>query len=79
LKHAVVRIGGEALELGTSEEYAIPAPAALMLNVADAGAVYAQALAAGATSMYPPAPQKFGGRMAGVTDPWGNEWYLASA
>ena len=55
-----------------------PAPAALVLSVDDCDAIYQQAVAAGAQSLFPPAVQSFGGRMGGVADAWGNEWYIAT-
>lgn len=79
IAHAVLRIEGTAIELGEGTEPGPPAPAAFVLNVTDANAAYARALRAGATSLFAPAPQSFGGRMGGVADPWGNEWFIASA
>ena len=77
--HAVLRIRGSALELGEGEGPGFDAPAALVLNVDDLDAVYDRALRAGARSLFAPAAQSFGGRMAGVADAWGNEWFIASA
>jgi uncharacterized glyoxalase superfamily protein PhnB len=37
-----------------------------------------QALRAGATSIQPPADQPYGDRSAGVTDPFGNRWFIAT-
>jgi PhnB protein len=79
VQHGVVWIHGAPIELGEGEHPAFGgAPAALVVNVTDCDATYQAALAAGGTAMFPPAPQPFGGRMAGVVDPVGNEWYLAS-
>jgi uncharacterized glyoxalase superfamily protein PhnB len=80
LAHAVLRIRGSALELGETgrPEYRLGAPSMLVINVADVNAAYEQALHAGATPVKPPARQPSGGTMAGVADPWGNEWYLAA-
>jgi len=46
--------------------------------VPDADAAYARALAAGATSLFPPADQPYGDRCGGVEDAWGHRWYIAS-
>jgi uncharacterized glyoxalase superfamily protein PhnB len=46
--------------------------------VADADAVYAQALQAGAISVSAPADQPYGDRFAHVTDPSGNSWFIAT-
>lgn len=75
--HAVVRVYGTAVEIGEGPQPGLAAPAAFIVSVDDCEAVYRRALAAGARSLYPPAAQKFGGRMAGVADAWGNEWFLA--
>jgi PhnB protein len=81
LAHAVLRIRGSAVELGETRDpkYSLGAPSMLLLNVADVHAAYEQALNAGATAVRPPARQPWGGTMASVADPWGNEWSLASA
>lgn len=76
--HAVLRIRGTAVEIGEGDEPQFDAPSALVVSLDDLDAAYDRALAAGARSLYPPAPQRFGGRMAGVADAWGNEWFLAS-
>ena len=39
---------------------------------------YERAVAAGATSMSEPANQPYGDRVAEVTDPFGNTWYIAT-
>jgi PhnB protein len=40
--------------------------------------VYRQAVTAGAKSMREPADQFYGDRMAGVEDPFGFQWYIAT-
>jgi uncharacterized glyoxalase superfamily protein PhnB len=76
--HAVVRIRGAAVEIGEGDEPQADAPSALVVSLEDLDAAYEQAMAAGARSLFPPAKQAFGGRMAGVADAWGNEWFLGS-
>ena len=44
----------------------------------DPYAVYAQAPAAGAASLAEPADQFYGDRLACITDPNGNQWYIAT-
>ena len=51
---------------------------ALHLYVEDTDALYARAIAAGATSIYAPADQPYGDRGAALVDPFGNHWYLAT-
>ena len=53
-------------------------PASLHLYVPDADAVYRRALEAGADSLYEPVDQVYGDREAGVKDPAGNVWYIAT-
>jgi PhnB protein len=52
-------------------------PVSLMLYVEDCDTIYAQAIAAGATSMREPTDQPYGDRMAGVLDPFGYKWWIA--
>jgi uncharacterized glyoxalase superfamily protein PhnB len=75
--HAEVRIGESKLMIGgyeTVEEI----PTALHLYVPDADAVYQRAIAAGATSIEEPVDQFYGDREAGVKDPTGNVWWIAT-
>jgi PhnB protein len=53
--------------------------AALHLYVKDTDAAYKKALEAGATSMGAPQDHDYGERGAGVKDPFGNYWYIATA
>lgn len=50
----------------------------LLLYTEDCDATYRQALAAGATSEREPADQLYGDRMAGVLDPFGYKWWIAT-
>jgi PhnB protein len=75
--HAEVTIGDSKLMIGgyeTVEEM----PTALHLYVPDADAVYQRALDAGATSVEEPVDQFYGDREAGVKDPTGNIWWIAT-
>jgi PhnB protein len=71
-RYARLRIGDAAVELGEAE----PMPGSFLLYVADPDALYQQALAAGATSLMPPADQPYG-RMGGVEDALGNQWFFS--
>jgi PhnB protein len=53
-------------------------PGAIYLYVKDADATYKRALQAGATSLMEPADQFYGDRSAGVKDPVGNYWWIAT-
>ncbi len=74
IMHAQMRIGDSVLELADST----PAPFALHLYVTDADAVYAKAVEAGATALYPPRDQPYGDREGSIRDAWGNNWYVAT-
>jgi PhnB protein len=53
-------------------------PVNMMIYTADCDAMYRAALAAGAQSLREPADQPYGDRMAGVEDPYGYKWWLAT-
>jgi PhnB protein len=53
-------------------------PVSLMIYVQDCDAVYHQALATGAASVREPADQPYGDRMAGIKDPFGYKWWIAT-
>jgi len=72
--HAMLWIGDSAIEFGESQGL----PFAFYLYVPDADALYRQAVAAGATSLFPPSDQAHGDRVGGVEDAWGNTWYIAT-
>jgi PhnB protein len=78
VKHAMIKIGDSAIATGEVREGPSRLPAMLYLYVPDADAVYDRAIRAGATSIYPPTDQPYGDRNGGVTDPWGNQWYMAT-
>jgi PhnB protein len=76
--HAEVRIGDSIIMMGESSDKFPAMPAAIYLYVPDVDAVYKRALAAGAASTMEPANQFYGDRNAGVKDPSGNLWWIAT-
>jgi uncharacterized glyoxalase superfamily protein PhnB len=78
IKHATIRLGDTILEMSEAHGQYGPMPTGLHLYVPDVDAVYERALKAGATSISAPADQPYGERGAGVTDPAGNSWFLAT-
>ena len=76
--HAEVRIGDSVVMLGQADGEWKAMPCAIYLYVPDTDAVYRQALQAGATSIMEPANQFYGDRNAGVKDPCGNLWWIAT-
>ncbi|MGH9871539.1 MAG: VOC family protein [Pyrinomonadaceae bacterium] len=75
--HAEVTIGDSKLMIGGYEAVE-EIPTALHLYVPDADTVYQRALDAGATSVEEPVDQFYGDREAGVKDPTGNVWWIAT-
>ncbi|HSF32548.1 MAG TPA: VOC family protein [Candidatus Tectomicrobia bacterium] len=78
IMHAEVRIGDSAVMMGEAMGEHTPQPSCLYLYVEDADATYKRALQAGATSTMEPADQFYGDRHAGVVDPAGNQWWIAT-
>ena len=79
LMHAEVKLGDSMIELSDGNEQYGPSPVTIHLTVPDAEAAYRNALRAGAISLYEPKMQFWGEHEGGVRDPFGNEWYIASA
>jgi len=78
VEHAEVRLGETMIELSEAREKWPATRGAFHLFVSDCDAVYAEALRAGATSLYAPVDKPYGERSGAVTDAWGNQWYLAT-
>ncbi len=78
IQHAEVRIGDSMLMIGGAREAAAVKPAVFYLYVPDTDALYQRALAAGGISLMEPADQFYGDRNAGVQDPLGNTWWIAT-
>jgi PhnB protein len=78
IANAEVRIGDSMLMVAQAREPWKPMPAGFYLYVPDTDAVYQAALAAGGVSTLEPSDQFYGDRNAGVQDPWGNNWWIAT-
>lgn len=76
--HAAVRIGDSIVMMADARNEWKPMPSAIYLYVNDTDAAYERALSAGATSLMEPADQFYGDRNAGVRDPVGNYWWIAT-
>jgi len=76
--HAEIRVGNSVVEMGEAHGKYEPMPAMFYLYVPDCDAVYRRALAAGGTSISEPVDHPYGDRSGGVTDPFGNKWYIAT-
>ncbi len=76
--HAVLRVGDAVLEMGEAHDKYPTLEAMFYIYVPDMDAAYRRALTAGATSFQEPTDQPYGDRNAGVQDPFGNKWYIAT-
>jgi uncharacterized glyoxalase superfamily protein PhnB len=78
--YASLRIGDSVVGVGdtSNHEWMHPFVSMIHMYVPDCDALYQQTLRAGATSLQVPTNQRYGDRMAGVTDAWGNMWYMAT-
>ena len=76
--HADVIVGDSHLMMGAARGEWAAMPCMIYLYVPDTDAVYKAAMAAGATSVMAPADQFYGDRNAGVKDPFGNLWWIAT-
>jgi PhnB protein len=76
--HAEVKIGDSIVMMGEATGEHKPMPGSIYLYVADTDATYKRALQAGASSTMEPADQFYGDRNAGVVDPVGNHWWIAT-
>ena len=74
--HAQVCIGNAIVEMGEGSD-ATTRQAMFYLYVADCDALYAQAVAAGAKPLAPPADMFYGDRVGSVEDAMGITWYIA--
>jgi uncharacterized glyoxalase superfamily protein PhnB len=75
---AKLRIGDSVLEIGEAHGPWQPMPSVFFLYVEDVDAWYRRAVEAGAPSLSRPSEQPYGDRVASVTDPSGNVWYIAT-
>jgi PhnB protein len=87
VRHAEIRIGDSPVMIGGESpkypEWLGPearggTPVHIYLYVEDVDAVFARALAAGATQLLPVEDHYYGDRSGGVTDPFGHVWYIAT-
>lgn len=76
--HAEVKIGDSVIMLGDMGGKWKSMPSSIYLYVPNIDATYRQALEAGAISLMEPADQFYGDRSAGVRDPFGNHWFIAT-
>ena len=76
--NAALRIGDSTIEVSEARPEWPPTPAALHVFVPDCDQAYGRAMELGATSLHEPADMPYGERSGAVTDPSGNNWYIAT-
>ena len=91
--HAEIKIGDSIVMLGIAKSIprefgplaewnktptSAPPPATLYLYMPDVDGSYKRALSLGARSLDPPADMPWGDRVAGISDPYGNKWWIAT-
>ena len=76
--HATMTIGDSIIMLSDSSEHFGPNQTTLQLYVENVDEVYRQALKAKGESIREPVDEFYGDRSAGVKDPWGNQWWIAT-
>ena len=76
--HGDLVIGDSHVMLGEASGPWPSQPTSIYLYLPDCDAVYAQALAAGGSSVQEPKTQFYGDRHGAVKDPCGNTWWIAT-
>lgn len=75
--HAEITIGGCVIMCADATDAFEPRTGSFFIYVADADATYNKAIASGATPIMPISNQSYG-RSGGVTDPFGNQWWITT-
>ena len=75
--HCEIQIGGSTIMFSNSRGTWTPATANMFVYVEDADATYVKAVENGAETIMPPDDQEYG-RSCGVTDLFGNVWWITS-
>ena len=78
IMNAVMTIGDSILWLADAPEGRPTKHAQFYLYVPDTDSVYEAALEAGGVSVEKPADVFYGDRRAGIEDPFGNNWWIAT-
>jgi uncharacterized glyoxalase superfamily protein PhnB len=78
IMHAQIRVGDSILEFGEASPQFPAMKLSLHAYFPDTDAVYRQAVAAGAKTLREPRTEVYGERSAGIEDPAGNVWWLAT-
>lgn len=77
IAHAEIKIGGSTIMCAEATDQWQPNTAGMFIYVKNADDTYKKALAEGASTIMEPADQPYG-RSCGVSDPFGNVWWITS-
>lgn len=77
IMHAEINIGGSTIMFADSTEEFKPRTAGFFIYVENSDETYNKAISEGAVSIREPSDQPYG-RSGGVTDPFGNVWWITS-
>ena len=78
ISHAEMKIGDSIIMMGEPTGESKSMPGMIYLYLEDTDAAYKRALQAGASSLREPTDMFYGDRNAAVTDPVGNQWWMAT-
>ena len=78
IAHAEFRIGDSVVMIADSTTKYPPVASQLYVYLEDVDKAYLRALDAGGISLQEPSDQFYGDRNAGVKDPTGNSWWIAT-
>ena len=76
--HATMTIGESIIMIADASEKYAAMPIMVYVYVDDVDAVYKKAIAAKGVSLREPVDEFYGDRSAGIQDPWGNQWWIAT-
>jgi len=76
--NAAMRIGDSVIELSDASEQWPAVTGGIHIFVPDCDAAFQRAIDFGASPLHEPAAMPYGERSGGVTDPTGNNWYIAT-
>jgi PhnB protein len=76
--HAEVRIGDSVVMLGEASERAKATQSMLYLYVNEIDTTFKQAIQAGGKSIVEPMDMFYGDRSGGLSDAFGNQWWIAT-
>ncbi len=78
IPHAEIKVGDSIIMMGEARGEFKPIPSSLYVYVPNTDETFKRAIDAGATSIMEPADQFYGDRSAGVSDPFGNFWWIGT-